>query len=182
MKITVDMKLTTILITIICIILIISPVCNAGLNVKELVKENYDIDMRKLTTSSESTGTEYWALLVAVGIYLNHPEQNRHSMLREVEDLYDTLLSFNYWRESNIKKIKAEDATLSNIINGFRWLDDVEDKDDVSLVYLTTHGFHLNFDIPPFDEDDGEDEALVPYEGFDDKNKFLWDDLLNFWF
>jgi hypothetical protein len=124
--------------------------------------------------------TEYWALLVAVGEYADDPQQNRPSMLEEVDDLYDLLLQSDIWSEDHIKVIKAEDATVSNILSGLRWLDKMEDKDDISLVYLTTHGFPLGFDIPPFDEEDGTDEALVSYWGFAYKSSYLWDDEINF--
>jgi len=132
------------------------------------------------TNKANTGGTEYWAYLVAVGSYLNHPDQDRPSMLREVENLYDCLIENDHWDADHIKKIKAEDAKLKDIKDGFKWLDSVEDEDDICLVFLTTHGFHLPFDIPPFDEADGEDEALIPYEGFDNTNLFLWDDYLNY--
>jgi len=66
------------------------------------------------------------------------------------------------------------------------WLIENEDKDDMSLIYLTTHGSPLKspggypIDLPPRDEDDGADEILVMYEGFDKWYAFIWDDLLNF--
>ncbi len=123
--------------------------------------------------------TEYWALLVAVGVYADDPQQNRPLMLEEVDDLYDLLLQSEWWSEDHIKVIKGEDATVSNIVMGLRWLDRMEDSDDFSLVYITTHGSPLSFDIPPFDEDDGTDEILVSYWGFAYPGLFIWDDELN---
>ena len=123
--------------------------------------------------------TEYWALLVAVGVYADDPQQNRPLMLEEVDDLYDLLLQSEWWSEDHIKVIKGEDATVSNIVMGLRWLDRMEDSDDFSLVYITTHGSPLGFDIPPFDEDDGTDEILVSYWGFAYPGLFIWDDELN---
>ena len=67
-----------------------------------------------------SDGTEYWALLIAVGVYLNHPEQDRPSMLREVEDVYNSLLASINWESSHIRKITGENANLENIISGFQ--------------------------------------------------------------
>ncbi|MBN1281257.1 MAG: carboxypeptidase regulatory-like domain-containing protein [Candidatus Thermoplasmatota archaeon] len=126
-----------------------------------------------------SNETEYWALLVAVGVYADDPGQNRPDMLLEVDDLYDLLVESEWWSEDHIKTIKGKDATVTNIIAGFRWLDRMEDADDISLVYLTTHGFPLGLDIPPADEADGTDEALVSYWGFAYEKLFLWDDLIN---
>ena len=127
-----------------------------------------------------SEGTEYWALLVAVGVYADSPGNDRPLMLEEVDDLYDLLLQSEWWSEDHIKVIKGEDATISNIIQGLRWLDKMEDSDDISMVFITTHGFPLDVDIPPLDEDDGVDEGLVSYWGFAYLNLFLWDDELNF--
>jgi hypothetical protein len=182
MKMTIDMKLITILVTIIFIILAISPVCNAGLN----VKDNKDIDTRGLSTSSESKGTEYWALLFAVGVYKNHPDQDRPSMLEAVDNLEDVLLDSPHWQADHIHKVTASDATGIRLIQELIWLIKNEDSDDVSLIYITTHGAPLKnpngypIDIPPKDESDGSDEHLVMYDGFDKWYAFIWDDLLNF--
>ena len=140
-----------------------------ALNVKSRNKDTLSTD-----------GTEYWALLVAVGEYLNHPEQDRPSMLVEVEDVYNSLLASVNWESSHIRKITGENANLENIISGFQWLAKMDDSNDISLVYITTHGGVVPTDFPPRDEADGKDEFLVPYEGFDDTTKFIWDDELVF--
>jgi hypothetical protein len=127
-----------------------------------------------------SDGTEYWALLIAVGVYLNHPEQDRPRMLVEVEEVYNSLLASVNWESSHIRKITGETANLENIISGFQWLTKMDDSNDISLVYITTHGGVAPTDFPPRDEADGKDEFLVPYEGFDDLTKFIWDDELVF--
>jgi hypothetical protein len=123
--------------------------------------------------------TEYWGLLIAVGVYAGHPDQNRPSMLREVENLHDMLLVSEHWNEDHIKVIKGENATMWNIFKGLRWLDKMDDKNDFSLVYITTHGARLSKDKWPWDEEDGRDEFLVSYRGF----QFPWanirDDILN---
>jgi hypothetical protein len=164
------------IINFVCLLIMFCLLSTSGIAIKFNQISSYN------TTNEADTGdTEYWAYLVAVGRYLNHPNQDRPSMLREVEDLYDCLLDNDHWYADHIRKIKAADATLKDIKDGFKWLDSVEDEDDICLVFLTTHGFHLPFDIPPFDEADGEDEALIPYEGFDNTNLFLWDDQLNYY-
>ena len=132
-------------------------------------------------TSENNNGNEYWALLVAVALYADDPQQNRPLMLEEVDDFYDLLLDCPWWQEDHIKVIKGEDATITNIIEGLKWLDEMEDEDDISLVYITTHGFPLGVDIPPADEADGTDEALVSFWGFAYPNLYMWDDELNFY-
>ena len=131
--------------------------------------------------------TEFWALLVAVGVYYNHPDQDRPEMLDSVDYLYDTLLdSPNYWQADHIHVLKASQATTSNLIKELIWLIRNEDKEDYSLVYITTHGFPLTrngnpWDIWPWDEADGDDEALVMHYGFE-RFDHITDDILNFFF
>jgi hypothetical protein len=142
-----------------------------------------DMNLTSKTTNKDTVstdGTEYWALLVAVGVYLNHPEMDRPSMLVEVDDVYNSLLASDNWQSSHIRKITGENANLENILSGLQWLAKMDDGDDISLVYITTHGGTLITDIPPRDEADGKDECLIPYEGFDDPTKFIWDDELVF--
>lgn len=131
-------------------------------------------------TESIGEEKEYWALLVAAGVYADNPEQNSPFMLEGVDDLYDVFLESPCWSEDHIKVVKGEDATVLNIIRGLRWLDRMEDEDDISLVYITTHGSPLGFDIWPRDEDDGTDELLMSYWGFAYPFSFIWDDELNF--
>lgn len=133
---------------------------------------------------SKDGGVEYWALLVAVGVYARHPNENRPSMLREIDNLYNALVSSPFWSPSHIKVIKGEDATVPSILQGLLWLNSRVDGNDISLVYITTHGFPLRFDdypvdLPPRDENDGCDEALVTYWGFEKPLAIIWDDELN---
>ncbi len=122
---------------------------------------------------------EYWAYIVGVGEYAENPIQNRPDMLTEVNDFKNVLLQSPWWSEDHIKIITAEDATRYNILAGFRWLNSVVSSDDRVVVYLTTHGNHLNFDIPPIDEADKEDEMLVSYWGFSINTSFITDDQIN---
>ncbi len=129
--------------------------------------------------SEKTDDVEYWGLIIAVAEYADDPSQNRPLMLKESKELYDTLLEYDCWTEDHIKMITAEDATSLGIIKGFQWLDDHEDENDISLIYYTTHGYPLGFDIPPYDEEDGTDEALVSFWGFAYNTGFIWDDELN---
>jgi len=167
---------------LVCVLLIVTgivPVSNAE-RIDTKINE-INVPFLPMNTDIISTdGTDYWALLVAVGVYLNHPEMDRPSMLVEVEDVYNSLLASNNWDSSHIRKITGENANNENIISGLQWLAKMDDGDDISLVYITTHGGFLPTDFPPRDEADGKDELLVPYEGFDDSTKDIWDDELVF--
>jgi len=124
--------------------------------------------------------TEYWALLIYMGIYAGHPDQNfPPESLEYFGKFHNKLLISEHWREENIKVIKGRRATLLNVIMGFRWLDRKEDENDFSLVYISTHGGQLPKDKFPWDEKDGCDEVLATYLSFMFPRINIRDDLLN---
>jgi len=177
------------IVSLLCIGLLLAPVCTAGFHsITKAVKHSDKIAeiQDKIQSYPTTQSSEYWALLFAVGVYYNHPDQDRPSMLEAVDDLYSTLLDSDHWQADHIRLIKAQDGTGVNLLQGLQWLDNMEDSEDVSLIYITTHGFPLRdqngrgIDFPPFDEADGADEALVMYHGFENWYSYIWDDLLNF--
>ena len=135
----------------------------------------------QINQSMESSyETEYWALLVAVAEYADNPDQDRPLMLEETDGFHDLLLTSPIWKEDHIKIIKTEDATVMNILQGLRWLDEMEDSNDMCVFYITTHGFPLGYEFPPFDEDDGTDEALASFWFFAYPTMIITDDEINF--
>lgn len=168
----------TIGVFIILITVIILPISMQAFPIQS--SDTKQIDDFSIMRKASSDNVEYWALLIAVGIYENCPVMDRPNMLQEVNRFQQTLPSADNWDPSHIKVIKGEDATVANIFNGFRWLDEMEDENDVCLIYLTTHGFPIWFDLPPFDEADGMDEALATYRGFlPYESPFRWEYLSN---
>jgi len=166
------------IISFICVVLLVSPACTAGLSSLSLKKKNTQIQ--------ETTQSQYWALLFAVGVYENAPDQDRPEMLEACDDLYDTLInSPQYWQPSNIHVVKGSQALLQNLIKELLWLRKNSKSEDYVLVYITTHGGQLKrqgspWDLPPKDEADGSDELLVMYNGFNTWYGIIWDDMLNF--
>ena len=180
-------KFTILVISIICIAVIVSPAHTVGLNAKGQLKENNNLNLPGVNNIHINAGTEYWALLFAVGIYRDNPSKDRPSMLEAVDDLYDALIDSPQWQPDHIHVVKGSQATGINLIKELIWLIQNEDRDDMSLIYITTHGSPLidketglPIDLPPKDEADGADELLVMYDGFADLYAFIWDDLLNF--
>jgi hypothetical protein len=183
-------KIFTGLMSIICAILIVTPICNAELkniNLSSFEKSKLSERQEGIQNFKPTMGgTEFWALLVAVGEYENHPQQNRPSMLEAVDNLYDVLLDSPLWQKDHIHVLKAKDATLRNLIKELIWLIIKDDRNDMSLIYITTHGTPAQdkdgnpVDIFPKDEDDNADEVLIMYRGFDKWQDIIWDDLLNF--
>jgi len=172
------MKWSLGIISFICVVLLVSPACTAGLSSLSLKKKNIQTE--------ETTQSNYWALLFAVGIYENAPDADRPEMLEACDDLYDTLInSPQYWQPSNIHVVKGSQALLQNLIKELLWLRKNSKSEDYVVVYITTHGGQLKrqglpWDLPPKDEADGSDELLVMYNGFNQWYGIIWDDMLNF--
>jgi hypothetical protein len=153
------------------------------------MSENLSLNNSPFKTPKDS-GIEYWALLIGPWIYGDEPWiQNASSI--SAEKMYNSLSSSNHWKKDHIKLITGKNATKRNIIKGFRWLDGMEGKNDVVIIYFATHGGKLTFfgfplDLPPFDEADKSDEILATHYSFkypyltylrDDEIRFLIDQL-----
>jgi len=172
------MKISVGIVSMICIILLISPACTAGLSSLSLKKKH--------AQSQQTSASQYWGLLFAVGAYEGNPDQDRPEMLEACDNLYNVLLdSPTYWQASNIHVQKAGQCYLQNLIKELLWLRKNSKSEDFVFVYITTHGAPLQrngipWDLPPKDEPDGSDEFLVMYNGFSQWYGIIWDDLLNF--
>jgi 5-hydroxyisourate hydrolase-like protein (transthyretin family) len=133
--------------------------------------------MSQLTDKFGDGKTEYWGLFVGVGKYAEDWEIPE--MFETAEKLKDELVKSPSWSEDHIKVITGKNATFKNIIKGLRWLDSMEDADDISLLHFNTHGSSIPFDVPPRDEADGKDEILVTYYGLALPYTNILDDTLN---
>jgi hypothetical protein len=174
-----NIKLSVCIITLFCVVLMISPAVTAGISSFSIKKKN--------AQTKEPTQAQYWALLFAVGEYDYDPDQNnRPSMLEACDNLYNALLeSPQYWQQSNIHVQKAGQCYLQNLIKELLWLRKSAKSEDYVFVYLTTHGYYLTkqglpWDLFPKEEPDGKDEFLFMYNGFSTNYGIIWDDLLNF--
>ena len=150
------------------------------------IRENDDIEISKINEAisdeilTVDNDIEYWALLISAGVYAGFPDENLPGAHEGPEFLRKKLLVSEHWKNENIKVITNKSASLLNIIRGFRWLDNREDENDISLVYIFTHGGPLERDKWPKDEWDGKDEILITYLGGIFRFTNLRDDALNF--
>jgi hypothetical protein len=138
-------------------------------------------------------GTEYWALLVGVNEFKNHPFMTNLSLYNGFPptDLYNVLLTSDHWKPDHIRLLTGKNASIFNVFKSFRWMHRMADADDVCLFYISTHGAPL-YDMPPRDENGGYDTALLMYDtyrtkigdwfiGFPFKLYYLFDDTINTW-
>ncbi|UCB58578.1 MAG: caspase family protein [Thermoplasmatales archaeon] len=121
---------------------------------------------RYILNEKSADGTEYWALLVGCNEFVNMPSATLPGNDICAQDFYKTLLASDHWYEDHIKLLTGKNASSINILKGLRWLDKMDDEDDVCLFYIATHG-GPGPDYFPKDEDEGMDEWLTTYSTYE---------------
>jgi hypothetical protein len=142
---------------------------------------------------STNDGTEYWALLVGVNEFKNHPYMTNLSLFNgpPPTDLYNLLLTSDHWQPDHIRLLTGKNASIFNVLKGFLWMHRMADEDDICLFYIATHGTPF-YDLFPRDENGGYDTALYMYDTyrtrignyficFPPKLHYLFDDTINTW-
>jgi len=161
---------------------------NKSTDLDELDLLNLNIDSKN-SGLCNNDGTEYWALLVGCNEFRYLPDSFLPGNDEVAKDFKDLLLTSDHWRDDHIKVITGKNATKRNIINGLKWLDQMDDEDDICLFTITTHGSY-NVDRYLKDEDDGYDEFLYVYDSYHQLPilglcsfffDFLYDDQLNYY-
>ena len=66
MKSKSNTKFTILVVSIICIAVIVSPAHTVGLNEKDQLKENNNLNLSGINNIHINAGTEHWALLFAI--------------------------------------------------------------------------------------------------------------------
>jgi hypothetical protein len=149
------MKKTIIL--FLCIIILIF----GGFTTAGQFKDKYSIKNNSIFMEE----TEYWALLVGCNIFQHSPGSTLPANDRVVMELRDTLLVSDNWDEDHIRVLTGKETTKKNIIDGLKWLDEMDDEDDVCFFFISSHGLS-NKDMYPKDEYDFNDEYLLTYDTY----------------
>jgi len=119
-----------------------------------------------------------WAIIIGVRDY------------KEVEDLSytdkDAIELYNklreVWPEDHLKILVNEEANKSNIESAIKdWLAPNETVESVVLFFFSGHGSQGS-DVAPYDESDGKDEYICPYDSLTDSyDNDIRDDTLDSW-
>jgi hypothetical protein len=117
------------------------------------------------TYVSSTDGTEYWALLVGCNEFMKRSDLALPGNDLSAEHLRDVLLLSDHWQPDHIKVLTGKNASSLNILRGLRWLDKMDDQDDVCVFYIATHAGPLANDFRPYDEPNG-DECLTTYSSY----------------
>ncbi len=109
--------------------------------------------------------TTFYALIVGCTTY----EVSRYNIPKihpfdecTMRYVYDVLVNASNWKKENIILLLNEQATKESIISSLHELCEKIDKDDIFLFSWMGHGTQIPDD--DYDEPDGFDEAICPYD------------------
>jgi len=132
----------------------LTPIVTSKVLIKNIDKESELL--------SSGAGTEYWAVMAGVAKYEN-PKFYLPIFKGRLKVLYDSLLDANNWKKDHIILLTNEEATRTNILKSLDIMANNVDFNDVFLFSFQGHGAAIP-DEAPFDENDGTDEVICPYD------------------
>ena len=115
------------------------------------------------SSSDEDLSKKNWAVIVGISDY-ESSALNLKWAEDDALDMYDTLRSSNGWEADNLVLLTNASATRDSIKAALSGLAKHVSADDHIVFYFSGRGSY-GPDQPPFDEADGLDEYLVPYDG-----------------
>lgn len=117
------------------------------------------------------------ALLVGINRYAN-PQHNLRGAVEDVQAMKAFIKQKYGFVEEEIRTLLDAQATRQNILTEFRrWLIEGTQPGERVFFLYSGHGFHVRDDNG--DEDDGEDETLVPHDVTDRLENQIRDDEIN---
>lgn len=96
---------------------------------------------QRATSSFSPNVREKWALIVGVSTY-SHGITPLRFPAKDARDFADVLLNPNWGRfkPENVRVLTDEKATTKNIKEGLNWLARNAEKDDLAVVFVSSHG------------------------------------------
>lgn len=117
----------------------------------------------KATVRAADGVVKYYAIIWGVADYPGTRNDLTYSAA-DASDVCEVLLTDSNWRRKNIWLLQNEQATRSAVYQAIQAIAARADADDICLFYFSGHGT-TGTDTYPYDESDGRDEYLVPYDG-----------------
>jgi len=172
-----------IIVSIICVLVLSTSI---PINALDMAQEDELLETIVIENQS-SMDYDRWAVIIGT-YYLFHPvEPYPFPGLEACEamDFYDNLTNADEkWDENNIKLLTDVNATKQDILDALDWLDARANEGDIVVFAFFGHGNKID-DEPPYDELDGKDEIIKPYDLVCDSSgnplndKYITDDVLS---
>jgi len=94
---------------------------------------------------------------------------------------HQELLADGGFASDNVLLLLDSNATKANIQDKITsWLAPRENRDDLVIFYFAGHGSNGS-DVSPYDESDGQDEYILPYDADQYGSNYIRDDELDTW-
>ena len=122
----------------------------------------------KLDKSIGDGITNYYAVICGIASYKSMDDL--HYADDDARDIHSALLISSNWSSANITLLIDSAATKNAIQTAIQNMANQADEDDVCLFFFSGHG-GAGDDVYPYDESDGYDEYLCPY----DSDPYTWD-------
>jgi hypothetical protein len=128
-----------------------------------------------LFCSFQAMGVNKYAILIGIGAYPAEVGVTKLNGDNDLDIMQVTLTGLGF-DKNNIRSLKNNDATKSNVLANFKQLNAILQKGDIVVIHYSGHGAKVvddDIDIKKGikEEADGYDEAILCYDG-----KFLIDD------
>lgn len=98
--------------------------------------------------------------------------------LNDATDIFKKLVNEFDFQSKDIQLLLEEVATRKNIIDGLERLVKELEAGDIGVFSYSGHGT-FTADLPPIEEDDMLDEAIVPIDAVNDRSLLIRDDEIN---
>jgi len=111
---------------------------------------------------------------------INYPNTSYelHGCVNDASAILKKLVNEFEFHTTNIQLLIDEAATKKNILNGLDYLVNRLETGDVGVFTYSGHGTQTT-DLPPIDEPDMLDEAIVPIDAITNTNNLIRDDEIN---
>ncbi|EPF08342.1 TPA: caspase family protein [Bacillus cereus] len=117
-------------------------------------------------------------LALITGINYRGSKYELGGCINDASMILNTLVKKFDFNQSNIQLLIEEVATKKNILKGLEWLVNQLEPGDIGLFTYSGHGTQTA-DLPPIDEEDMLDEAIVPIDALADQSNLIRDDEIN---
>lgn len=114
-------------------------------------------------------------LALITGINYQGSQYELGGCINDAGEILQAMVQKFGFDQSNIQLLIEEVATKKNILEGLQYLVTQLEPGDVGVFTYSGHGTQTA-DLPPIDEDDMLDEAIVPIDALDDQSNLIRDD------
>ncbi len=128
-----------------------------------ITSKKSDFEVSNNTSCNDGDGIQTkWAVLFACSGGLTYERHERRDR-NDIRSL-TRVLKKNGWDEEHILVLCEEDATKDALLyDSIDWLNE-GDEDDLIFFFIECHGYYHTEDQSPFDEPDGVDEIIYPWD------------------